>query len=152
MHLCVWVYKTFVSVHVCIIVCVRLSLCVCVSDTQVIGPLLLCRQVASPLPWSQQWCRECHSREELPIWNESRLYSDWWVPSGTTRLCFCVSQRDDGPHSGRGNMAALQISDIQRRIAAPAESLLAYPLCFWPVLVSWIFSLPIAARGSTDFQ
>lgn len=75
--------------------------CVCVTATQVIVPLLLCRKVALLLPWSQQRCREHHSREESPIWNKSLLYSDWWAPSGTTRLCFSVSHAGDSSQFGR---------------------------------------------------
>lgn len=67
--------------------------------------------------------------------------------TGNNTLFLCLSHRDDSPHFGTENVAALQIfSDIQRRFAVPAESPLACPPRFWPVLVLWVFSLPIAAR------
>lgn len=95
------------SVYICACVSLQwvwmcmLCVCVCVTATQVIVPLLLCRKVALLLPWSQQRCREHHSREESPIWNKSLLYSDWWAPSGTTRLCFSVSHAGDSSQFGR---------------------------------------------------
>lgn len=122
-------------------------LCVCVTATQVIVPLLLCRKVLACCPEASSGVESITAGRSHPyetshcyiqIDERHREQQDFVSPSLRQATALSLAEK---------NMAALQIfSDIQRMCAAPAESLLAYPSCFWPDEVLWVFSEAIAAR------